>query len=126
MKIVSKIKIITVIALLSLVSGNKTALSQNNDIKQLENVKNQENEIVVTELVNHQNVLVSSQQLLNVNDSSIILPIPQPLSILCLLGLAGVGGFLKLKIAKLKYNKKPSENIETNDLEAKSMQMLDY
>ena len=105
MKIVNKIEIIAIVTLLSLAFGTQSALSKNNQIKQLENAKNQENDIVVTELTNHQNVLVSSQQLLNVNDSSIILPIPQPLGILCLLGMAGLGGVLKLKIAKVKYNK---------------------
>ncbi len=124
MKIVNKLEIIAVVTLLSLAFGNQTALSQNNKLKQLENTKNQENKIVVTELANHENVLVSSQQLLNINDSSIILPIPQPLGILCLLGMAGVGSILKLKIAKVKYNKKANEDIETMDIEEKSMQMF--
>ena len=124
MKIVNKFEIIAVVTLLSLAFGNQTALSQNNKLKQLENTKNQENKIIVTELANHENVLVSSQQFLNVNDSSIILPIPQPLGILCLLGMAGVGRILKLKIAKVKYNKKANEDIETMDMEEKSIQVF--
>ncbi|MGK7881286.1 MAG: hypothetical protein AB4060_14480 [Crocosphaera sp.] len=126
MKIVNKLEIIAVVTLLSLGFGNQTTLSQNNKLNQLENTKNQENKIVVSELANHENVLVSSRQLLNVNDSSIILPIPQPLGILCLLGMAGVGGFLKLKIAKVKYNKKANEDIETIEMEDKSMQMFNH
>ncbi|MDJ0583409.1 hypothetical protein [Crocosphaera sp.] len=126
MKIVNKLEIITVVTLLSLVFSNQTALSQNNKLKQLENTKNQENNISVSELANREKVLVSSRQLLNVNDSSIILPIPQPLGILCLLGMAGVGSFLKLKIAKVKYNKKVNEDIETTDMEENSIQVFNH
>ncbi len=126
MKIVNKLEIITVVTLLSLAFGNQSALSQNNDTKQLETVKNQENKIVVTESANPETLLVSSQQLLHINDSSIILPIPQPLGILCLLGMAGVSGFLKLKIAKVKHNKKIEDNIETTNIEDKPVQMLNH
>ncbi len=126
MKIVNKLEIIAVVTLLSLGFSHQSALSQNNDTKQLEKVKNQDNKIVVTELANRDTLLVSSQQLLHVNDSSIILPIPQPLGIFCLLGMAGVGSLLKLKIAKAKYEKRLEEKVETSNIEDKSVQMLNH
>lgn len=126
MKIVNKLEIITVFTLLSLAFVHKSALSQNNDINQLENTKNRENKIVVTPSARPETLLVSSQQLLNVNDSSIILPIPQPLGLLCLLGMAGVSGFLKLKIAKVKYKKQSAETIEPNQTQDKPVQMSNH
>ena len=124
MRIVNKLEIIAVVTFLSLAFVNQSAFSKQNRINELENAKNQQSETIVAELENHQTLLVSSQKLLNVNDSSIIVPIPQPLGLLCLLGIAGASSFLKLKIAKVKYEKQSEENIETPHIDDQPVQML--
>ena len=124
MRIVNKLEIIAVVTSLSLALVNQSAFSQNNRIDELENAKNQNSETVVTELSNQKTLFVSSQKLVHVNDSSFILPIPQPLGILCLLGIVGVSSFLKLKIAKVKYKKQSEETRETTHIEDKLVQML--
>ena len=126
MRIVNKLEIIAVVTSLSLALVNQSAFSQHNRINELENAENQKSETVITELNNNETLLVSSQKLLNVNDSSIILPIPQPLGILCLLGMVGVSSFLKLKIAKVKYKKQSDNKIETTNIEEKAVQMLNH
>ncbi|MDJ0844564.1 hypothetical protein [Crocosphaera sp.] len=107
MRIVSKLEIITVVTLLSLVFGNQSAFSQNNGINQLETVKNQERKTILTKIEN--NDIISSQEVVTVNNSLISLPIPEPLGILCLLGMVGVSSFLKLTIAKIKYEKQSED-----------------
>ena len=124
MRIVNKLKIIAVVTSLSLASANQSAFSKHNPINGLENVKNHESETLVTELKNNETLLVSSQKIRSVNDSSIILPIPQPLGVLCLFGIAGVSSFLKLKIARVKYKKQSEEKIKTTDIVDKSVQIL--
>ncbi|MGK7939205.1 MAG: hypothetical protein AB4062_03435 [Crocosphaera sp.] len=126
MKIVNKLELIAVFTTLSLAFVNQSAFSQHNGINELEKAQNRESETVVTQFKNKDTLLVSSQKLLNVKDSSIILPIPQPLGILCLLGMAGASSFLKLKIAKVKYDKKLEDKIETTKIEDKPVQMLNH
>ena len=126
MKIVNKLEIIAVVTTLSLAFFNQSAFSKHNRLNELENAENQKSETIVTEFNDNDKLLLSSQKLLNVNDSSIILPIPQPLGILCLLGMAGVSSFLKLKIAKVKYKKQSENQIETTNIEEKPVQMLNH
>ncbi|MEL4896789.1 hypothetical protein [Crocosphaera sp. Alani8] len=125
MKIVSKLEIFAGVTLTSLAFCNQSALSKNNSINQLENTLNQETEIIVTESAHHESLLVSSGQMLYVNHSLTSLSIPQPLGVLCILGIAGLSSFLKLKIAKVKHNKKVEEKIEVTPTEYQPQQMLD-
>lgn len=125
MRILNKLEIITVVTLLSLVFANQSAFSKNNGINQLETVKNQERKTILTKIEN--NDIISSQEVVTVNNSLISLPIPEPLGILCLLGMVGVSSFLKLKIAKIKYEKQ-SENTqkpETTDFTEQSKQLTE-
>ncbi|MDJ0601811.1 MAG: hypothetical protein QNJ37_23570 [Crocosphaera sp.] len=124
MKIVNKLEIITVVTLLSLAFGNQSAFTKNNDINQLENVKNQEVKTVVKKPETSKTLLISSHKLMSVNNSLISLPVPEPLGILCILGMAGISSFLKLKIAKIKYKKQSKENIEQTTFTEKSTQLL--
>ncbi|MDJ0659794.1 MAG: hypothetical protein QNJ42_09925 [Crocosphaera sp.] len=125
MRIVSKLKIITVVTLLSLAFGNQSAFSKNNGVNELKNVKNHEQKTILTKIEN--NHIISSQEVMTVNNSLISLPIPEPLGILCILGMAGVSSFLKLKIAKIKYEKQ-SENtqkVEVSGFPEKSQQLTE-
>ena len=124
MRILNKLELITVVTLLSLAFGHQSAFSKNNDINQLENVKNPEQQIILTKIEASNIPSVSSDKLMTVNNSLIFLPIPEPLGILCILGMAGVSSFLKLKIAKIKYEKQSAENIEETNLPEKSAQIL--
>ena len=102
MKIINKLEILAIFTLISLTLGNQPVLSRNNPSNDLENLKHQETKTL----------LVSSQTLVDVNDPSIILPIPQPLGILSILGMVGVSSFLKLKITKVKYKKQSEKKIQ--------------
>ncbi len=122
MRIVNKLEIITVVTLLSLAFGNQSASSKNNGINQLENVKNQEHKTILTKIESSH--IVSSEKVMSVNNSLISLPIPEPLGILCILGMAGISSFLKLKIAKIKYEKQSAEKVEEGTFPEKSAQIL--
>ena len=124
MRILNKLELITVVTLLSLAFGHQSAFSKNNGINQLENVKNPEQQIILTKIEASNIPSVSSDKLMTVNNSLIFLPIPEPLGILCILGMAGVSSFLKLKIAKIKYEKQSAENTEETNLPEKSAQIL--
>lgn len=113
MRIFNKLEIITVITLLSIAFGNQSAFSQNNGINPSKNLENPQQKTILTKIDNSDSV--SSQNVITVNNSLISLPIPEPLGILCILGMAGISSFLKLKIAKIKHEKKSAEKIEETD-----------
>ncbi|WP_107667793.1 hypothetical protein [Cyanothece sp. BG0011] len=121
MKIVSKLEIIAVVTFLSLSFGNQSVLSKNNGINQLSKVQNEQSQTILTKIENNR---VSSDQLLTVNNSLVSLPIPEPLGILCILGMAGISSFLKLKIAKIKSEKRSAEKVEEETLPEKSAQVF--
>ncbi len=114
MRIFNKLEIITVITLLSLAFGNQSAFSQNNGINPSKNLENLQQKTILTKIDNSDSV--SSQNVITVNNSLISLPIPEPLGILCILGMAGISSFLKLKIAKIKHAKKSAEKIEETQI----------
>ncbi|ACB51268.1 hypothetical protein cce_1918 [Crocosphaera subtropica ATCC 51142] len=124
MKIVNKLEIIAVVTFLSLAFSNQSAFSKNNDINQLEKVKNPELKTILTKIDTKNTSSVSPDKLLTVNNSLISLPIPEPLGILCILGMAGISSFLKLKIAKIKSEKRSAEKIEEERLPEKSVQLF--
>ncbi len=122
MKILNKLELITVVALLSLAFSHQSAFSKNNGINQLENLKNTERKTILTRIENSD--IISSQNVINVDNSLISVPIPEPLGILCILGMVGVSSFLKLKIAKVKYEKQSPEKIEETEIPEQSAQIL--
>ncbi len=128
MKIVNKLEIIAVVTFLSLAFCNQSAFSKNNGINQLENVKNPQLKTILTKIDTKNSSSVSSDKLLTVNNSLTSIPIPEPLGILCILGMAGITSFLKLKIAKVKCEKQSEEKPkpETNNFPEKSKQVAEF
>ncbi len=124
MSIINKLEIVAVFTMLSLTLGNQPVFSRNNALNQLESVKTQELKTAIVESGNTNTLLISSRKLVNVNDSLTIMPIPQPLAILCLLGMGGISSFLKLKIAQAKYQKQSRESIEKPSFQGQLPQIL--
>lgn len=128
MKIVSKLEIVAVVTFLSLAFPNQSAYSKNNGINQLENVKNPQLATILTKIDANKTSSVSSDKLLTVNNSLTSIPFPEPLGILCILGIAGITSFLKLKIAKVKCEKQSEEKQkpQTNNFSEKSTQVTEF
>ena len=116
MKIINKLEILAILTAICLTFGYQPAHSVNRAVNASESSHNQESQEKPAEFVQASSLLPSSKTVIQVNDSLISLPIPQPLAILCVLGMAGFSGFLKLKIAQVKYQEKETEEPQIPEL----------
>ncbi|MEA5509610.1 hypothetical protein VB715_07525 [Crocosphaera sp. UHCC 0190] len=116
MKIINKVKILAAFTTLVLAFGNQSAFSSDLSQNLLNQPENEKSDGTKTEFIQANAFIPSSTKALQVNDSLIHVPVPQPLIILCVLGLAGLSGFLKLKIAQAKYQQIEEETYEFPEL----------
>ncbi|MEA5537387.1 hypothetical protein [Crocosphaera sp. XPORK-15E] len=116
MKNINKVKILTAFTTLVLAFGNQSAFSSDLSQNLPNQAENKNSDLTTTEFIQANALIPSSTKALEINDSLIHVPVPQPLIILCVLGLAGLGGFLKLKIAQAKYQQIEEETYEFTEL----------
>ncbi|MEM8778258.1 MAG: hypothetical protein AAGF26_05175 [Cyanobacteria bacterium P01_G01_bin.49] len=113
MKIINKLEILAVFTTICLTLGYQPAYSLDR-AKSSEIAEKEDSKTVAAEFVQANAFFPSSQAVIQINDSltSLPIPVPQPLIILCVLGMAGFSSVLKLKIAQAKYQQKEYQEIE--------------